>query len=70
MNHIVQSAKTCAGITINSLRPVSAACESTNQTIIGSGNRLSPVRRQVIIWTNNGRISVKIEPELTTYTVK
>ena len=29
-----------------------------NWDIIGSGNGLSPIRRQAIVWTNNGLLSI------------
>ena len=32
---------------------------SVNYTIIGSDNGLSPVRRQTIIWTNDGLLSIR-----------
>ena len=32
---------------------------SVNYAIIGSDNGLSPVRRQPIIWTNDGSLSIR-----------
>ena len=41
----------------NSLGP-SEAYASVKYAIIGSDNGLSPVRRQAIIWTNDGLLSI------------
>ena len=40
--------------------PPSAAYESVNWVIIGSGNGLSPVRRQAVTWTNAGLLSIAL----------
>ena len=49
---------------INSLRPSDEYICFNKLTIIGSGNGLSPGRRQDIIWTNAGIVLI-IEPMRT-----
>ena len=47
-------------VSFNSLRPTGAyICASVNYTIIGSDNGLSHVRRQPIVWTINGLLSIR-----------
>ena len=41
------------------LIPPSVAYMSVNRVNIGSDNGLSPIRRQAIIWTNAGLLSIK-----------
>ena len=44
---------------INSLRPSDAYNASVQHTNIGSGNGLSPVQDQAIIWTNAAILSMR-----------
>ena len=45
---------------LNSLGPVTHIYASVNWVIIGSGNGLSPVRRQAITWTNAALLSIRL----------
>ena len=53
---LIDTVAICIYIIINSLRPSDAYIR--NLTIIGSDNGLSPWRRQAIIWTNDGILSI------------